>query len=82
MEKVNRKFIKVCDQRIKEKEPEYGGKNNPLNYRNIGEGKLVELIYWDTFILKHETHNVGFKQKLCIDIANRCSMLWEKLEEE
>ncbi len=89
-DKINKQFIKGMQGRLNEKNEEYGGKDNPKNYRNLPSYALFEMIdndvqelldYYDEMVSENldslEKENI--MEKL-IDIANRCGMLWEKLK--
>ena len=77
--KLNEEFIEECNKRLAEKEKIYGGKGNPKNYTNMTDYELLYLILTDATLLQSCLF-VGTKdeiKELCVDIANRCSMIWE-----
>ena len=69
---------------MKNKEPEYGGEDNPLNYRNLGLMQLTEMVWGDcnrlVADLSMRNINSELAQKRCKDITNRCWMIWDKLQ--
>jgi hypothetical protein len=89
MTKINPKFIDAMQERLDEKEPEYGGEDNPKNYRNLSLHAINNLVGWHCkvfadlfFKFKHNYPDVkseDVKKKLA-DISNFCWMLWERLE--
>lgn len=84
MEKISKGFGKARNKRFAEKEPDYGGKGNPNNWRNLRPETIVRDISYDAVTLDklvYEQRAVDIKRckKLCIDIANRCELLWRKL---
>jgi len=83
MTKVNKQFIEAMQKRIDGKPAEYDGADNPKNYKNMSEYELSRLIKKDAEQLFHNVLSNPDKfiaMEQCIDIANRCWMLWERLE--
>jgi len=83
----NPKFLEACQKRLDEKSSEYDGEDNSKNYRNMCYWDLTQEIANDVCYIQSEFPffpSMGCSkekiQKLCIDIASRCSMIWEKLE--
>lgn len=82
MTKVNEQFLEAMQKRLNEKEGVFVG---GLNYKNISVYGLSKLIFEDANILGWKTepwrtmHSDDMK-KLCVDISNRCWMLWERLD--
>jgi hypothetical protein len=82
MTEVNKQFIEACNTRLAEKEPFYGGDENPKNYKNMDEKDLVKDLFLDAgeLDLYIGAADKPKLRKLCIDISNRCWMLWERLK--
>lgn len=79
---VNEKFIEAMQKRLDEKSREYDGENNPDYYKNMSAKDLIGIIYEDTqcaFMCRDNLSVLNIK-KICEDVANRCFMLWERLE--
>ena len=87
--KLNKNFRAACQARLDEKSPEYDGKDNPKNYKNMAldclwyrlmeQTKLPEIVLGQDLLV-----NKCFKEetkKELLDISNFCQMLWERLGE-
>ena len=88
---LNWEFIKARDARMQEKQKEYGGKDNPKNYKNMPYRDLLDRIDGTVkdLDLSYESEKLPFKKspftktrKELLDAANLCQMLWERLGEE
>jgi len=87
MTKVNKKFIKGMQSELDRKAPEYDGKDNPKNYKNMSIRDLWNLINADnadiSMYIKHTDKGIIIVRdevmKKLIAISNRCWMIWDKL---
>lgn len=87
--KLNVKFEKARQKRFDEKEPEYGGKDNPKNYKNmsiaelmqriIKQGEVIDRLLIGRCVSFGMTSKNDILKKELVDTANFCGMLWEKL---
>lgn len=84
MTKVNQKFIKDMQSDLDRKAPEYDGKDNPKNYKNIEVSYLKGRITGnlDKLIINIYQDSPDIVRKQCVKVANFCWMLWERLEEK
>lgn len=82
--KVNKEFIEAMQTRLDEKTSIYDGEDNPKNYKNLRGLTLINDIQEDSIKIEkaYALKNDSFAQEKLIDIANRCSMLWERLENQ
>lgn len=80
MTKINKKFIEEMQSELDRKAPDYDGKDNPKNYKNMGVYELLDLIDGDVGYIGRtpSISKENFLKKL-IAIANRCWMIWERL---
>jgi len=89
MTKVNPEFIKEMQSELDRKAPEYDGKDNPKYYKNMKLKDLWNLIDRDRsdisiFMTAVDKGIMGVREhigKKLVAIANRCWMLWEKLND-
>lgn len=89
MTKVNKKFIEGMQAELDRKAPDFDGKHNPKFYENMQIADLWDLIDKDRmevslFLGFNNRKAISVKKytrKKLIAIANRCWMIWEKLDE-
>ena len=78
---VNREFIKAMQSDLDRKAPEYDGKDNPKNYKNIEISYFVGRVTGnlDKLITNIYQDSPDTVRQQCIEVANFCWMLWEKV---
>jgi len=81
MDKVNKQFINGMQSELDRKKLDYGGKDNPANYRNMSEKNLFNIIRSDIRYIDSNPLSTREYRKKLIAIANRCWMIWEKFEQ-
>ena len=77
--KVNKNFVKEMQSELDRKSEEFDGKDNPKCYKNMSDGDLLALVSNDINYIYTNPVSTREYQKKLIAIANRCGMIWEKL---
>ena len=87
MQLLNWEFIKAKDARMQEKQKEFGGKDNPLNYKNMEIWDLKNRLD-DTYceltdvVPKVDDAEYTLTRKKLVDLSNFCEFLWVRLGEK